>query len=217
MTAAGRTETTPGEALVVVAVCFGWAIAGSVMSVTAGSPTQGVFTDASMLTLALTELVAAAVAIGVLAMRRYDVASLLPRPTWRDSGVGPLLVLATGLASTLAMLPFAAGHHDEPISRMVEAATISGPTLVLVSCVNGTFEEVFLLGFLQRGLARHGTSVALGVMLLVRLLYHVYQGPLGAVSILGFGAVQGLYFSRWNKLWPPVLAHIFWDIVAFLH
>jgi membrane protease YdiL (CAAX protease family) len=53
-------------------------------------------------------------------------------------------------------------------------------------------------------------------MLLVRVLYHLYQGPVGAVWVLAIGLVFGLYFMRTNQLWPPVFAHILWDIVPFL-
>jgi membrane protease YdiL (CAAX protease family) len=112
-------------------------------------------------------------------------------------------------------MPFAAAP-EQPIARMMDGATVTMPTIVLFAMVNGTYEEVFLLGFLMRGLRHFGLSIALGVMLLVRVLYHLYQGPLGALWVLGVGVVFGLYFARTNRLWPLVFAHILWDIVPFL-
>ena len=41
--AAGRTETTPGEAIAAMAICFGWAILLSLHSVAAGFPAPGGF------------------------------------------------------------------------------------------------------------------------------------------------------------------------------
>lgn len=79
--------------------------------------------------------------------------------------------------------------------------------------VNGAFEEVFLLGVLLRGLRAHGLSVALGFPLLVRLMYHGYQGPLGLLWILAFGLSLSLFFLRTGRLWPVVFAHTLWDIV----
>lgn len=68
----------------------------------------------------------------------------------------------------------------------------------------------------NKPLASHAPStVALGVTLLVRLMYHLYQGPIGAVWILGFGLVFGLFYLRFNSLWPVALAHMLWDIVPF--
>jgi membrane protease YdiL (CAAX protease family) len=58
--------------------------------------------------------------------------------------------------------------------------------------------------------------VAVGVSLLVRVLYHLYQGPLGAVYVGAFGLVLSLYYVASGKLFPVVLAHALWDIVPFL-
>jgi membrane protease YdiL (CAAX protease family) len=113
------------------------------------------------------------------------------------------------------MLPFA-GQPEQPVARMMADARLTVPAIVIMAMVNGAFEEVFLLGFLLRGLRGFGLSIALGAMLLVRMLYHMYQGPLGLIWVLGFGAVFGLYFIRTNQLWPPVFAHVLWDIVSFV-
>jgi len=89
-----------------------------------------------------------------------------------------------------------------------------GP-IVLFAMVNGTFEEVFLLGVLTRGLADRGPVFAAGVSLLVRVSYHLYQGPAGAVWILVFGIVATAYYLRTGRLWPVVFAHILGDVVPF--
>jgi membrane protease YdiL (CAAX protease family) len=213
---ARRIDTTPVEALVVTAVCFGWAIWTSLGTVLAGYPDVGGFTDGGAWSLVVTELGCAAIALAGLYVRRYDVASLVPAVTLRDTLLGLALMFLGIWASALAVDPFAAGHAEQPIERIAQATTVSAPMILVMSFVNGTFEEVFLLGFLQRGLQAHGTSIALGVTLLVRVLYHLYQGPLGAVSVLAFGLVQGLWYARTKRLWSPVFAHIMCDIVAFL-
>ena len=56
---------------------------------------------------------------------------------------------------------------------------------------------------------------AVGVSLLVRVLYHLYQGPMGAISVLGFGLILSLYYVRTQRLWPIVVAHILADVLAF--
>lgn len=82
--------------------------------------------------------------------------------------------------------------------------------------MNGAYEEVFLLGFLLRGLRGYGLGMALGVSLLVRMLYDLYQGPLGAASVFAYGAVVSLYFVSSNRLFPVVFAHALGDIVPFI-
>src|SRR5262249_53522759 len=145
----------------------------------------------------------------------YAVASLLPAPTLRGCGWGIGLFFGAWLVGLMMVLPFS-GQPEQPYVRMMEDARVTVSVIVPMAMVNGAFEEVFLLGFLMRGLRGFGLSIALGAMLLVRVLYHLYQGPVGAIWVLGFGLVFGMFFMRTNQLWPPVLAHILWDIVPFL-
>ncbi len=214
--ATGRVDTSPLEAVAVVALCFGWAIFASTATVLQGFPSGPTFTNAGAVGLVVFEGVFAALAIVLLRLRRYDVASLVPQVTLLGSALGVGLAAASWMVALLATLPFATGQSEQPIAQMMHASTITPAFLLVMAMVNGTFEEVFLLGFLQRGLRGHGMSISLGVALLVRVSYHLYQGPLGAVSVLGFGAVLGLFYARMQRLWPAVLAHIFCDIVPFL-
>ncbi len=200
-----------------VAVCFGWPILLSLHTVLAGFRVgMSGFSDAGMLSLVIYELAFALVAITLLRRRGYDVASLRPRPTWIDSGLGVLLALAAGMAATLVLAPFRAGWAEQPIAGIMQHSTVGPAVVLLVAVVNGAFEEVFLLGFLMRGLKEYGVSISLGVPLLVRLSYHLYQGPLGAISVLGIGLVFGLFYARTQRLWPAVLAHMMWDVIPFL-
>jgi membrane protease YdiL (CAAX protease family) len=217
MTAAvRRTETTPAEALIVTGVCFGWAIWISLASVLGGYRDGGGFTDGGIYEMVVLEFVCAAISVVILRLRGYDVASLVPEVTLRDTLLGLLLMVVGNLVANLAVDPFWAGHAEQPIERIAHATAVSGPAVLVLGFVNGTFEEVFLLGFLQRGLQARGLSIALGVTLLVRVLYHLYQGPLGALSVLAIGLVQGLWYARFKRLWSPVFAHVMWDIVGFL-
>jgi membrane protease YdiL (CAAX protease family) len=212
---AARTTTTPAEAVAVVTICFGLMIWQSVDAVFAGFPTHP-FTDDGNLWLVNTEVVLAAAALLLLHARGFAVETLYPRPSIVGALEGTGLYLASWLAAVVAMAPFSANLIDQPIDTMVSEATVSLGMVVLLAVVNATFEEVFLLGFLVRGLRGFGLNLAVGASLLVRVLYHLYQGPLGAVSLLAFGLVVTLYFAARNKLWPPIFCHMLGDIVPFL-
>ena len=209
-----RTTTTPGEAAAIVGICFGLYIVLSLNAVASGFPNSP-FSNASLVWLAITDAVLAVAALAVLYLREYAIGTLLPAPTLAGSAWGVGLFFAAWIVGWIMVLPFS-GQPEQPYVHMMEDARVTVPVMVVMAMVNGAFEEVFLLGFLLRGLRGFGLSVALGAMLLVRVLYHLYQGPLGAVWVLGFGLVFGLYFMRTNRLWPPVFAHILWDIVPFL-
>jgi uncharacterized protein len=210
-----RTATTPSEALLIVAICFGWAILGSLRAVWSGDLGAD-FSDAGFIGLIVTEILCAALALFVLQQRAYHIAALYPVPTLGGLGVALLLYLASTLTGALLQAPFAADQGAQPLAQSVADAAFSTPVLVTLGIVNGMYEEVFLLGFLQRGLRAWGRGIAIGLPLLLRVSYHLYQGTLGALSILGFGLVLGLYYARSERLFPVVLAHALADIAPFL-
>lgn len=210
-----RITTSPSEAILIVSVCFGWAIFSSLYSVVHGFKI-GAFSDGRMIATIAIELLFGGIALRLLYVRNYAISTLYPEPYLKGIGIGILLYIATAIANYVLVIPFYHGQYSQPIQQMVSNATVSLGVIVPVAIVNGAYEEIFLLGFLVRGLKAYGTSTAIGISILVRLLYHLYQGPLGAVSILGFGLVFSLYYVRTERLFPLVFAHILADIIPFL-
>jgi membrane protease YdiL (CAAX protease family) len=131
-------------------------------------------------------------------------------------GGGVLLYVAAAGASWAAMGLFDTAHYAEPLERLMAGSPIGVPMLVLLGIVNGSYEEIFLLGFLLRGLRGYGLAVAIGLSLLVRVLYHLYQGPLGAINASMIGLAFSLSYVATGRLFPAVFAHVLWDIVPFL-
>jgi uncharacterized protein len=210
-----RTTTTPGEAAGIVVLCFGWFIVGSAYAVSVGFK-SGAFSEGGTVGLVVLEVLLGVTALYILRSRGFDVPSLYPRPSVVGIGGGALLYLAAAGTAWLAMMPFNVEHYSEPLQRLMGGAPIGLPVLVLLGVVNGSYEEIFLLGFLLRGLRGYGLSVAIGVSLLVRVLYHLYQGPLGAIYVGTFGLVLSLSYVATGKLFPAVIAHAVADIVPFI-
>ncbi len=210
---AARTTTTVFEALAVTGICFGLMIWQSIAAVFAGFPSSA-FTDEGTLWLVFLELTFSAVALVFLRARGFAIATLYPSPTGWGILHGIGLYIAAWLLVLLVVAPF--NHTSQPIDEMVSGASLSLSFVVALAVVNATFEEVFLLGFLVRGLRGFGLSVAIGASLLVRVLYHLYQGPLGALSVVAFGLALTLYFVASDRLWPPVFCHMLADIIPFL-
>ena len=85
----------------------------------------------------------------------------------------------------------------------------------LVSIVNGIFEELFVAGYIITALtARRGMWMAINVSVVVRLLYHLYQGPIGVLTIVPMGLLYGYVYSRTRQLWPLIVAHVLIDIIG---
>lgn len=210
-----RTTTSPAEATAIVLLCFGWFIAGSVYAVSVGFQ-SGSFTEGGLAGMIFLEVILGVSALYVLASRGFDVPALYPQPSLSGVVHGTLLFVAAGWVAWLAISPLDPNFYNEPLERLMGGAPIGLPVLVSFAIVNGAYEEIFLLGFLLRGLRGYGLAVAVGVALLVRVLYHLYQGPMGAVYVGAVGLVFSIYYVASGRLFPAVFAHALWDIVPFL-
>jgi membrane protease YdiL (CAAX protease family) len=205
-------HTSWGEAALVVALCFGFFILSSTIMVFSPSAAGPAFSDNRLASIVLLELILAACALGVLSVRGYPLQTLLPRPSWTGVVVGAMLYLLVVCCDTVLAL-FAPDTLLQPVQQLLEGPR-SLLALLSLSVVNGIYEEVFLLAFLQRGLRRLGGSNALGITLLVRMLYHTYQGPLGLLALAVFGLMVGFYYLRSGRLFPVIVAHIVADVAA---
>lgn len=204
------------EASVIVALCFGLFIASSLSVAWNGFHTEAAFSDAAFLQIIGRELVLGGLALVLLKRRGYALQRLLPRPSLGGSLIGAGLLFVTLfvwmlLGQALQISDYAA----QPIAQIVERSHPSPAMVLIASIINGVYEETFLVGYLVRGLRRHGAAIAVGLSVLVRLLYHVYQGPIGALSVVVFGVMVGFFYWRTRLLWPVAFAHILEDLIAF--
>jgi membrane protease YdiL (CAAX protease family) len=92
---------------------------------------------------------------------------------------------------------------------------VSMQLVFLTSTVNGIFEELFVAGYIITALREsRGTWVAINVSTVVRLLYHLYQGPMAVITIIPLGMLFGFVYARTRQLWPLIMAHVLIDIVG---
>lgn len=205
------------EMAAVTVICFGWFILNSIAAAMNGFPSGGDFNDASLWMIVLVECVLGGVALLYLRHRGHSIYKLLPTPSLQGSGVGILIYIGAGfVASVVGSMLSPSQLAEQPIAHMVEQSRPSMLALVALAMVNGLYEETFLAGYLLEGLRKHGIHVALGITTLIRLLYHLYQGPIGATSVTAYGLVVMLFYWRFRMLWPIVFAHTLADITAFI-
>ena len=208
-----KSTLSYAEAGIVTAICFGLFILLSLEAMAAGFP-EARFTDEGNAWVVGVELVLGSIALFYLHLRGFDIASLYPAPTLAGSLVGLGVFALSWLMGSLATALFQTPGQTEMVAFSFDE--VSAGAKVALAVVNGTYEEVFLLGVLVRGLRGFGLSLAIGLPLLVRVLYHLYQGPLGVVFVATVGLAMTLSFILTRKLWPAVLAHMLWDIVPTL-
>ena len=103
-----------------------------------------------------------------------------------------------------------------------DTSMISGPAsrwqfllLIAMSFANGAAEEISMRAYLITRLEELlGTRPALILSMLAFASYHTYQGVTGALSAALIGTIYGLYFLRFRRLWPLILAHCIQDIIS---
>lgn len=216
----------PGvEFLIVICGAFGMPIISSIMSLgaggTAASTARGalVFNDAVLIGIVVFELVQAAFLIWFLHVRGWTLEKIGLQISWRGTGVGWLLLLSTYVvamgAQYLAELALPAQMHAGAQRYPVADPNVNMQLVFIVSTVNGIFEEMFVAGYIITALREaRGMWIAINVSTVVRLLYHIYQGPVGIVTIVPMGLLYGFVYARTRQLWPLIFAHVLIDIIG---
>lgn len=213
------------EFLVVVSWAFGLPIFASIMSLgtggESGSPTGGalVYNNSALLNILVFELIQSAFLIWFLRVRGWTLEKFGLSISWRGTGLGWLLLVGTyvlamgaqALAELLMPLQMPVAGQQYPTAD----PRLSMQLVFLTSTVNGIFEELFVAGYIITALRdSRGIWMAVNVSTVVRLLYHIYQGPLGVITIVPMGLLFGFVYARTRQLWPLILAHVLIDIIG---
>lgn len=92
------------------------------------------------------------------------------------------------------------------------------PVLVLSAAQNAVLEEVIVVGYLITRLRGAGWRVpaVVAASALLRGSYHLYQGIGPFVGNAVMGVVFALFFLRYRRVTPLVIAHTILDVVAFV-
>jgi membrane protease YdiL (CAAX protease family) len=151
--------------------------------------------------------------------RAYERLGLDTRQPTVDIGTGAGLAAVVGIPGI--GLYFLARHLG--INANIAAATLENvwwavPVLVLLAAANGFLEEVVVVGYLVTRLRELGWSTwqVVAASALLRGSYHLYQGFGGFVGNAIMGVVFALFFLRFKRVIPLVIAHTLLDVGAFV-
>jgi uncharacterized protein len=152
-------------------------------------------------------------------LRARDVLGLNTQ-RWRfDLGTGFGLTALIGVPGLLLYL----GARAVGLNANLSAASLapvwwSGPVLVLLAIGNAVLEEVVVVGYLLVRLRELGfvTWVAVATSALLRGSYHLYQGFGGFAGNAAMGVVFALFYLRFRRIVPLIIAHSLLDTVAFI-
>jgi membrane protease YdiL (CAAX protease family) len=212
------------EFFIVTGIAFGPFLLAEVLSLAV--PRSGPHhTSLSLLVLAVHELVIGGLLLWFLRARGWALRDLglTENSPLEDLGAGGLLFLAAYFAWIIIWNLILLASPDliasiKDVSRNVVGGHIPPLTSVMVSVVNGAFEELFVTGYVMSALARQQKSTwfCVNVSTALRLAYHLYQGPLAVLWVVPTGLIFTFWFARTKRLWPIIGAHILMDTVALL-
>ena len=120
-----------------------------------------------------------------------------------------------GLALYLASR--AIGINTTVIPEALPLVWWTVPVLLLSAVQNAFLEEVVVVGYLLNRLREISWSmpVVVAASALLRGSYHLYQGFGGFIGNTIMGTVFALFFIRFKRVGPLIIAHTILDCVAF--
>ena len=147
----------------------------------------------------------------ILKNRGYKIDDLGLRFSWNQIGYAFLLYYLLLISSHLipsiikVIDPFFYGVITNQITTKETESLLSITLILLLDPIQ---EELFLNGYLFKRLENLNPRIIIFISLAIRVSYHTYQGWNSLFFTLPFGLVVTLYYSRYKKLWPVILAHI---------
>lgn len=205
-----RRLSTPAEFCLILALGFGLSVGRQIWMLLHSESFH--FTNQTLITNSLCQLLLLATVLWVGKIRGWSPATFGARISWKGTGQGVLLFLATFVAELLIMIPVQKLHPDQ--STYVQSPLVL-PVIFLASTVNPVWEELIESGYIIHSLQKLGLWPAVAASAAIRAIAHMYQGLNGILSLFVYGLVVGLAYWRWRQLWPIVLAHSLADFLGF--
>ena len=215
-----RRLPTRLEFLIVIVWAFGLFIFASILSI--GESRTQTYTNQELASVLVAELLQFAFLAWFLKVRGWTFEKFSLKATWKGTGLGLGLLVATYALFVIAQL---VGQHVLRIDMHSAAALypkgakdLDLQVIFLTSVVNGAYEELFVAGYVITVLTPvRGPWTAINVSTGIRLLYHLYQGPIGILAIVPMGILFGWVYVRTRALWPLIVAHVLIDVVGLAY
>jgi uncharacterized protein len=141
------------------------------------------------------------------------------RRPWFDLGTGTALAAIIGIPGLgLYLLARELGINTNIAAANLPPYWWTIPVLVLAALANGILEEVVMVGYLLTRLREIGWKTWHAVVgsALLRGSYHLYQGVGGFIGNAIMGVIFGLFFLRFKRVMPLIIAHTILDVVSYV-
>ncbi|EIJ69047.1 CPBP family intramembrane glutamic endopeptidase [Pasteurella bettyae] len=120
------------------------------------------------------------------------------------------ILLAGGIDHLFYMLIFPTENNVD-VSSYAELQPYLSFSLIAAAILNGFYEELYFLG-LMFTVPKKWLPYVIIFGLVIRFLFHTYQGLFAATTVTLFGLIFVLLRLRFSTLLPFMLAHAFFDV-----
>lgn len=153
-----------------------------------------------------------------LKVRNWKFSDFNLTPSLRATGQGMLIAIGSYVTNILILL-VAAGLSETLRNAFIKNSFtsdgISFTNIVTVSIINPVFEEFFVVGYVVLRIKESRSDwLAIIVSVIIRLLYHLHQGPIGILTIIPMGLFFAYWYVKTEKLWPLIVAHALLDFIG---
>jgi membrane protease YdiL (CAAX protease family) len=180
----------------------------------------GVYTSGHLIQLIVYELPVGLALLAFLRLRGWSLERLGVRFSAGETLAGFGLAFVAELACYVPLIAVALAFPASVEAMSAAQATPGGfglATVIVLCIVNPIFEETFVCGYVITVLKeRSDAPTAVMISTAIRLLYHLYQGPLAFFGIVPFGLVVAGWYAGSGRLWPVIVAHAIGDFIALV-
>src|SRR5579863_3887735 len=137
----------------------------------------------------------------------------------KDMAWGALLAAVIGGSGLgLYLIAFHAGVELNVVAENLPNVWWRFPVLILSAAQNGIIEEVIVVGYLLSRLDKLGVhpAAAIAISAVIRGSYHLYQGIGAFFGNAAMGVIFGLFYRRYGRVTPLIVAHTLIDAVTFV-
>ena len=175
-------------------------------------------TDIGLYAITIYEFIILSVLVPFLFIRNWRLKDLNLHFSLRLVGVAFLLIIARNILSNLSykafsILPFFTPELEKAVTVKWSITIYS---LIPMLVVNSLFEESIVVGYLFKRLEKVSGVLVILISILIRQVYHLYQGPITFFVIIPTGLVFALYYWKYQHLTPLIIAHGLSNLFTYL-
>jgi membrane protease YdiL (CAAX protease family) len=188
-------------------------------SLAPGRPLLDLFLQITSITLALAPVLLVFYLLARAGERPSKTLGLdASRRGW-DLAWGAALAAAIGGAGLgLYLIAYHLGIELNVVAENLPDVWWRIPVLLLSAAQNGILEEVIVVGYLLSRLDKLGVKPgpAIAISAVIRGSYHLYQGAGAFVGNAAMGVIFGIFYRRYGRVAPLIIAHTLIDAVTFV-